>query len=156
MRTASRISPIVLTLAASESPAFMRTETSAASGLGNRYAKRDFGVPAGLVESNTTFETKFASSMLGTAVRPYSSACVTRLDLNPASATLLAWRPSVRASVADSPRASAARYTERSACLASASAWCVSLASCLPICSAASFRNVPGPKTTLTVFARAS
>src|SRR6202044_3593312 len=156
MRTAARISAIVLTLAASLSPAFMRTDTSAASRLGNRYAKRDLGVPATFFESNTTFETKLASSMLGTAVSPYSSACVTRLDLNPASETLLACRPSVRASATVSPRARASRYTVRSACLASASARRVSLASCLPICSAASFRNVPGPNTTLTVFARAS
>ena len=36
---------------------FQGTDTSAASELGKRYAKRDLGVPAGLVESNTTSET---------------------------------------------------------------------------------------------------
>ena len=56
----------------------MRTETSAA------FAARETGrrsapsaLPAGLVGSNTTVETKFGSSMLGRRVSPYCSASVT-------------------------------------------------------------------------------
>jgi len=88
--TAWRTRAMVRFLASSESPAFIRTDTSAASALGNRNAKRDLGVPATLVESNTTSETKLASSMLGLAVSPYSSASLTRLSWKRPIVTLFA------------------------------------------------------------------
>ena len=86
----------------------MRTDMRAAFALGKRYAKRGFGVPATLLESNTTEETKFALFSAGREVSPYWSASVTRLSWKRALVSLPAFTASACASASLKPRASAA------------------------------------------------
>ena len=109
-----------------------------------------------MLESNTSVSTNAGSSRLGLEVSPYCSASVAISSWKRFIVMLLACSPSVCASAAVCPRASAARVTTRCAVCAWVSACLVCVVSCSSICSAASFTNVPGPSTTFTVFAFAS